>query len=144
MSPSPEELDELLEQAVAARERAYAPYSDFRVGAALRTTDGTVFRGCNVENAAYPATICAERTALVGAVAAGHHHFDAIAVVGSGPGATTPCGVCRQMLFEFAPDLVVHAAGTDGATMTVRLGEALLPHGFGPARLRAAGGGTAP
>ena len=127
----------LLDQAVQARDRAYAPYSGFRVGAALRASDGTVFLGCNVENAAYPATICAERTALVSAVAAGHRVFDAIAVIGSGPGPTTPCGVCRQMLYEFAPDLLVHAAGTDGGSASFRLGEDLLPHGFGPTRLQA-------
>lgn len=129
--------DPLLAAAVQARDRAYAPYSGFRVGAALETTDGTVHLGCNVESAAYPATICAERTALVGAIAAGTTTFRRIAVIGSGPGPTTPCGMCRQLLFEFAPDLEVLAAGTDGATATYVLGRDLLPEGFGPARLAA-------
>ncbi|HUG85448.1 MAG TPA: cytidine deaminase [Euzebya sp.] len=129
--------DRLLAAAVQARDRAYAPYSGFRVGAALETTDGDVHLGCNVENAAYPATICAERTALVSAIAAGTRTFRRIAVIGSGPGPTTPCGTCRQMLFEFAPDLEVLAAGTDGTTATFLLGRDLLPEGFGPARLAA-------
>lgn len=133
-------LGDLLDAARVARDRAYTPYSGFRVGAALRSTDGTVILGCNVENAAYPATICAERTALVSAVAAGHQRFDAIAVIGSGPGPTTPCGTCRQVLFEFAPDLVVLAAGEDGATRRYVLGEDLLPDGFGPTRLDAGTG----
>ncbi|MGI9018258.1 MAG: cytidine deaminase [Euzebya sp.] len=128
----------LLAQATTARQRAYAPYSGFLVGAALQTTSGEVFLGCNVENAAYPATICAERTALVSAVASGYREFTALAVIGSGPGPTTPCGICRQMLFEFAPDLVVIAAGADGATSTHTLGRGLLPDGFGPERLAAA------
>lgn len=129
--------DPLMASAVLARGRAYTPYSGFRVGAALEALDGTVFLGCNVENAAYPATICAERTALVSAVVAGHQRFTRIAVIGSGPGPTTPCGVCRQMLFEFSPDLEVVAAGTDGASATFVLGRDLLPHGFGPTRLAA-------
>lgn len=132
--------DPLLAAAVQARDRAYAPYSGFRVGAALEAADGTVHLGCNVESAAYPATICAERTALVSAVAAGTQTFRRIAVIGSGPGPTTPCGTCRQMLFEFAPDLEVLAAGTDGATATFVLGRDLLPEGFGPTRLAAGTG----
>ena len=140
MTPLPPEDQHLLDAAVAARARAYAPYSGFPVGAALRTADGTVQPGCNVENAAYPATICAERTALVAAVAAGHRDFDAIAVIGSGPGATPPCGTCRQVLLELAPDLRIIAAGTDGAVATFTL-QQLLPEAFGPARL-AAGTGT--
>ncbi len=130
---------DLLARARVARERAYAPYSGFRVGAALRSVDGTVHLGCNVENAAYPATICAERSAVVAAVAAGHRQFDMIAVIGSGEGPTTPCGICRQVMFEFAPDLLVVAAGEDGAQQTYRLGEGLLPDGFGPSRLAAGG-----
>lgn len=124
----------LLDQARTAQERAYAPYSRFRVGAALRTSDGTVFLGCNVENAAYPATICAERTAVVSAVAAGHRAFDAIAVVGSGDGPTQPCGTCRQVLSEFNPDLRVIAAGSDGGVSVTTL-SVLLPGGFDAARL---------
>lgn len=133
------DLTALLARARDAQRRAYAPYSGFLVGAALRCADGTVIEGCNVENAAYPATICAERTAVATAVAAGQRDFEAIAVIGSGPGPTTPCGVCRQVLFEFAPDLLVHAAGDDGATATFVLGADLLPEGFGPRRLQAGG-----
>ncbi|MEO2105065.1 MAG: cytidine deaminase [Actinomycetota bacterium] len=124
----------LLEDARTFQARAYAPYSGFRVGAALRVVDGPIVGGCNVENAAYPATICAERAAVVAAVGAGHQRFEAIAVIGSGDGPTTPCGTCRQVLFEFAPDLRVIAAGESGDVAVHRLAD-LLPHGFGPSRL---------
>lgn len=134
----------LLRAAATARDNAYAPYSGFLVGAALRCADGTVVPGCNVENAAYPATICAERSALVAAIARGHRSFEAIAVIGSGPGATTPCGICRQMLYELSPDLRVIASGTDGAVATYALGEDLLPEAFGPVRLAAAEGSGDP
>ncbi|WP_370326816.1 cytidine deaminase [Euzebya sp.] len=134
------DLEGLLARARDAQQQAYVPYSGFRVGAALECEDGTVVEGCNVENAAYPATICAERTAVAAAVAAGHRRFRAIAVIGSGEGPTTPCGMCRQVLFEFAPDLVVHAAGADGGTATYVLGRDLLPDGFGPRRLDAGQG----
>jgi cytidine deaminase len=135
--PAEVDLERLLERARAAQEQAYAPYSRFRVGAALLATDGRVFTGANVENAAYPATICAERVALPAAVTAGARDLEALAVVGDGPGPCTPCGMCRQVLFEFAPDLLVLAAGADGALARFRLGPDLLPHGFGPARLDA-------
>jgi cytidine deaminase len=125
----------LLEVARAAREAAYAPYSGFKVGAALRAADGTVFSGANVENAAFSPTICAERVALPAAVVAGHRDFVALAVVGGGDGPCTPCGVCRQMLYEFAPDLIVLAAGETGAVGRYVLGSDLLPEGFGPRRL---------
>ncbi|MBA2319495.1 MAG: cytidine deaminase [Euzebyales bacterium] len=125
----------LLEVARAAREAAYAPYSGFKVGAALRAADGTVFNGANVENAAFSPTICAERVALPAAVVAGHRDFVALAVVGGGDGPCTPCGVCRQMLYEFAPDLIVLAAGETGAVGRYVLGSDLLPEGFGPRRL---------
>lgn len=128
---------DLLEQARLMKSAAYAPYSGFRVGAALLASDGRVFTGANVENAAYPATICAERVAMPGAVAAGVRRFAALAVVGDGPGPCTPCGICRQVLFEFAPDLVVFAGGSDGAVQRFVLGRDLLPEGFGPARLDA-------
>lgn len=124
----------LVAAARAARERAYAPYSGFRVGAALATGDGQVFTGANVENAAYSPTICAERVALPQAIMAGvHDALAVIAVVGSGPGPCTPCGVCRQTLVEFAPDLVVLAAGDGDAVERFVLSRDLLPHGFGPA-----------
>lgn len=135
--------DALLAQAREAQGRAYAPYSGFRVGAALLTADGRVFLGANIENAAYSPSICAERVALPSAVVAGARALLAVAVVGSGPGPCTPCGVCRQVLFEFAPDLLVIAAGTDGAVARYTLGRDLLPDGFGPVRL-AAGGDEGP
>lgn len=125
---------DLIARARDAQGRAYAPYSGFLVGAALLTADGTIVLGCNVENAAYPSTICAERTAVVSAVAAGHQRFESIAVVGSGDGPTTPCGTCRQVMFEFAPDLRVIAAGQTGAVAVYTLTD-LLPAGFGPDRL---------
>ncbi|HUH07855.1 MAG TPA: cytidine deaminase [Egibacteraceae bacterium] len=128
----------LVDQAREAQLRAYAPYSGFRVGAALLAAGGRVFTGANVENAAYPVTICAERAALPAAVAAGERDFVALAVVGDGDGPCTPCGMCRQALFEFAPDLVVLAAGTTGAVARYVLGRDLLPDGFGPQRLTGA------
>ena len=124
----------LLDAAAGARANAYAPYSGFAVGAALLTADGRVVVGCNVENAAYPAGICAERTAVAAAVAGGARQHVAIAVVGSGPGPTTPCGMCRQVLNEMSPDLRVLCAGSDRRVSAHRL-ESLLPHSFGPARL---------
>jgi cytidine deaminase len=132
--------DELLAAARSAREQAYAPYSGFRVGAALLAEDGRVFMGANVENAAWSPSICAERAALPAAVVAGARSFTTIAVVGEGDGPTTPCGVCRQVLYEFAPDLVVIAAGETGQTARYVLSRDLLPHGFGPARLAAGQG----
>lgn len=125
----------LVEAASRARELAYAPYSNFRVGAALLAEDGRVFTGANVENAAYGSTLCAERVAMPAAVVAGVRKFSALAVVGDGDGPTTPCGACRQVLFEFAPDLVVIAGGAEGVTARYVLGRDLLPDGFGPVRL---------
>ena len=129
------DADALLAAAVAVQHQAYAPYSGFHVGAALLAADGRVFTGANVENAAYGSTICAERVAMPAAVVAGVRDFVALAVVGSGDGPCTPCGACRQVLFEFAPALIVIAAGADGATARYRLGPELLPDGFGPLRL---------
>ncbi len=127
----------LLADARAAQQHAYVPYSGFRVGAALLAADGRVFTGANVENAAYSPSICAERTALPQAVIAGAREFVAIAVVGDGDGPCTPCGVCRQTLYEFAPDVLVIAAGATGAAARYVLSTDLLPHGFGPPRLHA-------
>ena len=95
---------ELINYASIARENAYAPYSNYKVGAALVTTDGTIFTGCNIENSAYPNSYCAERTALVKAVSEGYKQFSKIAIVSSGS-APFPCGACRQSLYEFAPEL---------------------------------------
>ena len=138
--PTESELTDLLERARQTQQAAYVPYSGFRVGAALLAEDGRVFVGANVENAAYSPSICAERVALPTAVVAGVRDFSALAVVGDGPGPCTPCGVCRQVLYEFAPDLLILAAGTDGATARYVLGRDLLPDGFGPARLSAGEG----
>lgn len=130
----------LIRQAFAARRFAYTPYSHFQVGAALLGEDGRVFTGCNIENASYTPTVCAERTALFKAVSEGERRFSAIAIVGSREGEqnrliTSPCGVCRQALFEFGgPDLIVILARSEEDYLTTTLGE-LLPYGFGPANL---------
>jgi cytidine deaminase len=126
----------LLAIASEMREHAYAPYSSFRVGCALLAADERVFVGANVENAAYGSTLCAERVAMSLAVVDGARDFVALAVVGDGDGPCTPCGACRQVLFEFAPELVVLAGGGDGAVARYVLGRDLLPDGFGPPRLR--------
>lgn len=105
---------ELLEIADKAMENAYAPYSKFRVGAALLCSDGTVFTGCNVENASFGATNCAERTAIFKAVSEGYRDFEAIAIVSSGGGETYPCGICRQVMGEFAPKLRIILRNENG------------------------------
>jgi cytidine deaminase len=120
----------LLGLARAARERAYAPYSRFKVGAAV-ATDAGVFVGANVENASYPLSVCAERTAIATAVAAGARRLLAIAVVADTPGPVAPCGGCRQVIREFGPSARVHLANTRGALRTTTI-DALLPAAFGP------------
>lgn len=126
-------IQSLARQAIDATRHAYIPYSHYPVGAALRAVDGTVYTGCNVENASYPVTICAERTALVKAVSEGQRQFDLLAVATRNGG--TPCGMCRQMLFEFAPDLRVVTVDLDGNVFAdCRLSELLLD-GFGPSSL---------
>lgn len=126
---------ELVDLAFSMLERSYVPYSGFPVGAALLCADGTVFTGCNVENAAYGSTICAERTALVKAVSEGHKDdFVALAIAGRGEDFCWPCGSCRQMLYEFAPGLKILAAKGDGEFFATTL-EELLPRGFGPKSL---------
>ena len=126
-------IQALIRQAIDATRHAYIPYSHYPVGAALRATDGTVYRGCNIENAAYPSTICAERVALVKAVSEGQRSFDAIAVVTTNAGS--PCGMCRQMMYEFAPDLRVILANMDGEIAYDGTLSDLLPRGFGPSSL---------
>ena len=126
--------EKLLELALDARKNAYVPYSGYAVGAALLTEDGKVFAGCNIENAAYGNTLCAERTALVKAVSEGCRKFTRLAVVGNSTDYCWPCGVCRQMLYEFAPDLEVLVARKDHQFVKFPL-RALLPHGFGPESL---------
>ena len=123
----------LVRKATDAARNAYIPYSHYPVGAALRAGDGTIFTGCNVENAAYPVTICAERVALVKAVSEGQRDFDAIAIVT--PNGGSPCGMCRQMLYEFAPSLRVILAKSDGTIVHDGALSDLLPRGFGPESL---------
>jgi cytidine deaminase len=120
----------LVQVAREVRERAYAPYSNFLVGAAVLCEDGTRFIGCNVENASYPQGICAERAAISAAVAGGYRAFVAIAVVGSGKTPVPPCGGCRQVLSEFG-DLWVISAGVDSETMRIFSLRELLPESFG-------------
>ena len=127
--------EELVKRAFDMHRFSYVPYSKFPVGAALLCADGTVFTGCNVENAAFGSTICAERTALLKAISEGHREdWVAIAIAGRGEDYCWPCGACRQMLYEFAPGLRVIAARGDGDFQVVSLTD-LLPHGFGPKSL---------
>ena len=122
-------LDELKAAAVAMLDRAYCPYSHFPVGAALECADGTVFTGCNIENAAYSPTICAERTAVAKAVSEGHRDFVRIVVAGRSKDFCVPCGVCRQFMKEFAPDMQVICLNGKGDALELTLRD-LLPYGF--------------
>ena len=121
---------ELLNLADKAKQKAYVPYSKFQVGAAILTKEGKVFTGCNVENSSYGAAICAERTAAVKAVIEGYHDFEVIAIASNGSDKETvyPCGICRQFLHEFNPELKVICQSPDGFE-TYRLSE-LMPKGF--------------
>jgi cytidine deaminase len=123
------ETESLLSEARQARLRAYAPYSRFFVGASV-ATDAGVFTGCNVENASYGVTICAERVAAATAVAAGARRLEMLVVTGSGPGPTPPCGACRQFLYEFNPEMAIVSEGRNGERREWRLSE-LLVDGFG-------------
>ena len=126
---------ELVHRAIEMQKFSYVPYSHFPVGAALLCRDGRIFTGCNVENAAYGSTVCAERTALLKAVSEGcREGWLTIAIAGTGEGYCWPCGACRQMLYEFSPDVRVLAARGDGAYMEAALSQ-LLPNGFGPKAL---------
>ena len=126
---------ELVDQAIKMLDYSYVPYSKFPVGAALECADGSVFTGCNVENAAFGDTICAERTAVVKAVSEGHRDdFIRIAIAGHSADYCWPCGSCRQVLFEFAPNLEVLIAKEGGDFVKLSLRE-LLAHGFGPKAL---------
>ena len=126
---------ELVDLAFSMLERSYAPYSGFPVGAALACEDGAVFTGCNVENAAFGSSLCAERTALVKAVSEGRREgFTRLAVAGNSEDYCWPCGACRQMLWEFAPNLTLLVARGDRSFVTLPLSQ-LFPHGFGPSSL---------
>ncbi len=125
-------MNTLEARAVEMLERAYCPYSNHPVGAALECADGTVYTGCNVENAAFGPSICAERTAIVKAVSEGHRDFKRIAIAGKSEMPCVPCGVCRQVLREFAaPELEILCVGGTGKTARYTLSE-LLPESFGP------------
>jgi cytidine deaminase len=138
MSKSAESaLAELFEAARAAQANAHAPYSNYRVGAALSTPEGAIFAGGNVENASYPEGWCAETSAISAMAVAGERRIAEILVIGDGEALCTPCGGCRQRIREFADDrTLVHVAGPEGARRTFTLTE-LLPHSFGPGHLKA-------
>lgn len=121
--------DELIEQAQQAKRQAYAPYSNFKVGSALLSDDGRIFTGCNVENASYGATICAERNAVAAGVCNGARRFQKIVIVTDQEDPAMPCGICRQVLLEFSPDLEIIAVGKTGKRKQATVKD-LLPFGF--------------
>src|SRR5215831_17673578 len=121
--------NDLVARATAARQRAIAPYSGFKVGAALRGKGGTIYEGCNVESASYGLTVCAERVALLKALSEGEREFSAIAVVTDAAEATPPCGACRQLLWEFCGDIAVYLHSLTGHNERMSLAT-LLPHPF--------------
>ena len=131
-----EQKDLLLKLAKEAREHAYAPYSNYRVGAALLTKNGRIYQGCNIENASYTPTICAERTAFFKAIYDGIREFSAIAIIGSGESPAYPCGVCRQVMSEFCDgtfDIIV--SNRDGSEIVSETLDEMMPHRFGPKEL---------
>lgn len=136
-----DQIKELIKIAVAARKNSYSPYSHYQVGAALLATDGQVFSGCNIENAAYTPTNCAERTAFFKAVSVGVRDFTAIAIVGSPEGdeitqSSYPCGVCRQVMMEFCnPEVFQVIVARSLEEYEIRTLKDFLPEGFGPANL---------
>lgn len=132
-APTTSELETLIAAASAVRTRAYAPYSQYQVGAALLGTNGAVYTGCNVENAAYPATLCAERSAVVKAVSEGVRDFSACVVVTHDGGS--PCGICRQVLYEFSPDMMIYMGDEHGHIHHAVSLRDLLPYGFNRASL---------
>ncbi len=128
-------IDDMIQAARQAMERAYAPYSNFPVGAVVRSASGKLYAGCNVENSAYPQGWCAEASAIAAMVAAGERRIVEVAVMGQGEALVTPCGGCRQKLREFADAATpVHVCGPEGLRRSFTLGE-LLPEAFGPDNL---------
>jgi cytidine deaminase len=139
MSGTTSGIGALIDAAEAARANAYAPYSRFAVGAAIRAEDGRLYAGANVENAAYPQGQCAEASAIGAMIAAGARRIEAMVVLADGAALCTPCGGCRQRIREFAePATQIHLCGLDGVRRTVTVGE-LLPLSFGPDNVRGVG-----
>lgn len=133
MSVTREQRSALVKAAIEGSEHAYMPYSNYKVGAAILTKDGEIFKGCNVENASYPVGVCAERTAIVKAVSEGKKEMVACAVVTRDGGS--PCGLCRQALYEFNPKMHIIMAKLDGEVVSEMPLTELLPLGFGPDHL---------
>ena len=128
-------MKNLLHAAMRARKNTYAPYSKFKVGAAIETIDGRIFTGCNIENASYGLAICAERVAVFKAVSEGVKKFKRIVIVTGVKKPTPPCGMCRQVLFEFNPNLEIIIANTNGKVIKTKLSK-LFPYAFGPKNLK--------
>ncbi len=124
------DINELINKAKNAREHSYSPYSRFKVGAALKTKNGMVFTGCNIENSSYSLSICAEREAIFKAISAGERDLDTIAVVTDSDKLTTPCGACRQVMWEFSKDMTIVVANLKGEKKEFKIKE-LLAHPFG-------------
>jgi len=124
------DINELINKAKNAREHSYSPYSRFKVGAALKTKNGMVFTGCNIENSSYSLSICAEREAIFKAISAGEMDLDTIAVVTDSDKLTTPCGACRQVMWEFSKDMTIVVANLKGEKKEFKIKE-LLAHPFG-------------
>ncbi len=129
-------MEELVQAALEARDRAFAPYSGFRVGAALRLSNGEICTGCNVENASYGLTICAERVAIFKAVSEGHLKFSELCVVADSPELTAPCGACRQIIWEFCGDIPILMANLQGKRLAVTTSE-IIPLAFDKRKLEA-------
>ena len=134
MSPIPDDLSRQYDAARRARENAHAPFSKFKVGAALESTDGQVITGCNVENATYGLTLCAERVAIFKAISEGERRFDSIAVVTDSDALTPPCGACRQIIWEFCGDVPVILANLKGKVEVLRMSQ-LFPKPFDSSNL---------
>lgn len=132
---SEEQIQQLLERAKAVSDKAYAPYSNFSVGAAILAGSGAIYSGCNVENASYGLVNCAERTAVFSAVAAGERIVNAVVIYTPTDRPTAPCGACRQVLYEFGPDAVVVSVASTGTSLQMTVAE-LLPKAFGPKDLK--------